>query len=61
MDIMKTQGNSQVRELVNDTFKILTNAISGTTQARRERIKKELLPIYRPVGKMEPSAMLLFG
>ena len=61
MDILKTQGHSQVRELVNDTFKILTNAISGTTQARRERIKKELLPIYRPVGKMEPSATLLFG
>lgn len=61
MEHVKSEGNPNLKELLGDTFKILSNAIIATSKLRREKIKKELLPVYRPLCNAEPSATQLFG
>lgn len=61
MDELKKEGHPKMKELIGDTFKLLTNAFVTTSQVRRDRIRKELLPLYRSVCKAEPSTAHLFG
>ncbi|XP_060571949.1 uncharacterized protein LOC132730111 [Ruditapes philippinarum] len=61
MDELKTDGRPKMKELIGDTFKLLTNAFVTTSQMRRDRIKKELLPLYRPICSANQSATHLFG
>ncbi|XP_060600952.1 uncharacterized protein LOC132754353 [Ruditapes philippinarum] len=61
MDELKTDGRPKMKELIGDTFKLLNNAFVTTSQMRRDRIKKELLPLYRPICSANQSATHLFG
>ena len=61
MQIVKKEGNKETRELVADTFKILTQGIVISNENRREKIKKNLLPNYRKLCDNPPSATKLFG
>ena len=61
MQTVKKEGNKETRELVADTFKILTQGIVTSNDKRREKIKKNLLPNYRKFCDNPPSATKLFG
>lgn len=61
MDELKKDGKPKMKSLIGDAFKTLTNAIVTTFQVRRYKIKKELLPSYRPLCKAAASATHLFG
>ena len=62
MELFKGQHISQeIKELTGDTFKILAQAVVNSNDARKERIKRDLLPSYRPLCANQPSATKLFG
>ena len=62
MQKMKTESvSSDLRELTGDTFKMLAQAIVHSNDARIEKIKRDLLPAYRPLCTNKPSATKLFG
>ena len=61
MQTVRKEGNKETRELVADTFKILTQGIVTSNENRREKIKKNLLPNYRKLCDNPPSATKFFG
>ena len=61
MEILKTESNNDLKEMVGDAFKLLSNAMSTTNKSRIERIKKDIAPMYRSICGNEPSATKLFG
>ena len=61
MDELKKEEQPKMKELIGDIFNLLTNAFVTTYHVRRDRIRKELLSVYRSVCKAEPSTSHLFG
>ncbi|XP_060563138.1 uncharacterized protein LOC132722632 [Ruditapes philippinarum] len=62
MQNLKEKGPaSEARDLAADTFKILAYGINQSNDARREKIKKDLLPSYKPLCNQPSSATKLFG
>lgn len=50
-----------VKDLVGDIFKCLAQTIVRSNENRMEKIKKDLLPIFKPLCDNTPSATNLFG
>ena len=62
MQVMKGKPVSQeIKELAGDTLKILAQAVVQSNEARGEKIKRDLLPAYKPLCGNKPSATRLFG
>ena len=61
MDILKKDKNTELTALVGDAFKIIAHGLTSTTNLRRETIKKEIQPLYKPACRQDASATLLFG
>jgi len=61
MDILKKDKNTELTALVGDAFKIIAHGLTSTTNLRRESIKKEIQPLYKPACRQDASATLLFG
>lgn len=50
-----------VKDLVGDIIKCLAQTIVRSNENRMEKIKKDLLPIFKPLCDNTPSATNLFG
>jgi len=61
MEALQKGDSSTVRENIGDAFKLLTTAMATTTQMRQEKIKRDMLPIFRPICSCAPSPTQLFG
>ena len=61
MEFMKKNEHEKASECITDTFKTLCLHIKGNIAGRRERIRKELEPKFRPLCQQEASATNLFG
>lgn len=64
LDLFKNNDQQDTKvgvEYVMDAFKILGLVIKQTVIARRERIKKELLPHMKGIGEEDATATHLFG
>jgi len=61
MDILKKGKNTELTALVCDAFKIIAHGLTSNTNLRRESIKKEIQPLYKPACRQDAPAMLLFG
>ena len=61
MKFMKKNEHEKASECITDTFKTLCLHIKGNIAGRRERIKKELEPKFRPLCQQEALATNLFG
>lgn len=61
-ELFKKQNVSpELKELTGDTYKILAQAVVSSNDARKERIKRDLVPSYRPLCSNQSSATKLFG
>lgn len=62
MHHMRHKGDAQTAlELVGDIFKILTNGYVEANNARRDKIKNDLLPKYKQLCEEPASETKLFG
>jgi len=61
MEALQNGDSSTVRESIGDAFKLLTTAMATITQMRQEKIKRDMLPIFRPICNCAPSPTQLFG
>ena len=61
LGLVKGVKNPELKELIADPFKILTTGIAANTNARREKIKRDLDPKFKQICKNEGSATKLFG
>ena len=60
LGLVKGVKNPELKELIVDTFKILTTGISANTNAQREKITRDLDPKFKQICKNEGSASKLF-
>ena len=60
LGLVKGVKNPELKELIVDTFKMLTTGISANTNAQREKIKRDLDPKFKQICKNEGSASKLF-
>lgn len=49
LNLAKDSNKPELKEMIADTFKIITQAISSSNTVRREKIKKDLDPKYRSI------------
>ena len=57
----KNKEIKELKELIIDSFKILSLNMTNNHEIRRETIKRELDPKYKGIGNKEPSTTKLFG
>ena len=57
----KNKEIKELKELIIDSFKILSLNMTSNHEIRREKIKRELDPKYQGIGNKEPSTTKLFG
>ena len=58
---IQNSHDTELQELLKDSFKLLTNGISGMIETRRERLQKTVKPKYKEIAKQKATAEHLFG